>query len=45
MHATKPLTVNDHVVTYLAADDPPPIDWLEDMGGAVDENSACRLTR
>ena len=32
MHAAKPLTVNDHVVTYLAANDPPPMDWLEGMG-------------
>ena len=32
MHAAKPLTVNDHVVTYLAANDPPPMDWLEGIG-------------
>lgn len=31
MHAAKPLTVNDHVVTDLAANDPP-LDWLEGMG-------------
>ena len=37
--------MNDHIVAYLVADDPPAVDWLEDMGVvAVDENGAWRLT-
>ena len=45
MHADNPSPINDHVVAYLVADDPPAVDWLEDMGVvAVDENGAWRLT-
>ena len=45
MHADNPSPMNDHIVAYLVADDPPAVDWLEDMGVvAVDENGAWRLT-
>jgi hypothetical protein len=45
MHAAKPSPINDHVVAYLVADDPPASDWLEDNGVvAIDENGVWRLT-
>ena len=38
MHAAKPLTVNDHVVTDLAANDPPP-------PGLARRHGVAQLTR
>ena len=45
MLAAKPVTVNDHIGTYLAADDPPPSIGSKTWCGAVDQNSACWLTK
>ena len=45
MHTDSPGPLNAHIVAYLVADDPPAVDWLEDMGVvAIDENGAWRLT-
>ena len=45
MRADNPSPMNEHIVAYLVADDPPAVDWLEDMGVvAIDENGAWRLT-
>lgn len=39
MPRDNPSPMNDHIVAYLVADDPPALDWLEDMGVvAIDEN-------
>ena len=45
MHTDTPSPMNDHIVAYLVANDPPAVDWLEDMGVvAIAENGAWRLT-
>jgi hypothetical protein len=31
MHTDNPAFLNAHIVAYLVADDPPAVDWLEDM--------------
>ena len=45
MHTDNASPMNDHIVAYLVADDPPAVDRLENMGVvATDENGAWRLT-